>query len=368
MKIAMLIDTSAYGGGAERQFAGLASALYRRGYDIKVWAYHKNNEGYQTDFEHERIDFEILNLGHASRLKKLMVIRKRLQTFRPDVVITYKDGANSIACIIRALGSRWKLIVSDRNTLQHVSRAIKIQYRLLYRFASFIVPNSYAQKKFIDSNFPHLSEKVKVITNFTDTDMFRPKNEVCSTNRNKTILVVARITEQKNVKRFIEVARQLAEKWRGKARIIWYGNTSHSDAAYAEECKELLEKYGLQDFIEFRGKVRDIDRIYRESDMFCLPSLYEGFPNALCEAMASGIVVAASRICDNERILEDGRNGLLFDPMNMEDIEAKLDAMLEMPEIESARLIANARKYVVNNMSISAFTDKYISLIERCAE
>ena len=188
----MLIDTLGYGGGAERQFAGLALALHGKGLEVKVLAYY-DTEGYQGAFKEAGLEYMILS-HRGSQLSKLRAVRRQLAKERPDIVISYKDSPNLAACLIKACGAKWRLIVSDRNTLQGVSYATKLQYGVLYRFADYIVPNSYAQQDFINRNFPHLSSKVRVITNFTDIDTFQPVATSSKADKKhiKTILIVAR--------------------------------------------------------------------------------------------------------------------------------------------------------------------------------
>ncbi len=361
-KIIMLIDTFGYGGGAERQFSGLALSLYEKGYIVKCLAYH-NDEGYQNEFRKAGLEYMILSCG-SSQLSKLKSIRRQLSIERPDVVISYKDAPNCAACLIKALGAKWHLIVSDRNTLQGTTYATKLQYDLLYRFADYIVPNSYAQKNFIDRHFPHLSSKVHVITNFTDTNTFHPACSRRPDIRKKQILVVARIAMQKNVLTFIDAVRMIATKWRDKAHIIWYGTVNVSEEEYGKQCLALIDEYKIADFIEFRKPVYDIDKVYQASDVFCLPSLYEGFPNVLCEAMASGLVVCASDICDNSRIITDGVNGYLFNPYNAQEIADVLAKIISLNPNELSKLKKEARNFAVDSLDVRIFTDKYIKLIQ----
>ena len=363
MKIVMLIDTLGYGGGAERQFAGLAMALHNNGYSVKVLAYH-NEEGYQNDLKCAGIDYCILTHKNT-QLSKLNAVRRGIFREKPDVVISYKDAPNMAACILKASGAKWRLIVSDRNTLQNINRTVKLQYGLLYRFADAIVPNSYAQRDFIVQNFNHLSKKIHVITNFTDTDSFKPSDQPRAHNEDakKRILVVARIARQKNVHRFLEVVRLLKPKWEKQIKITWFGRPNVNEEQYYEKCKHLIVEFGISDIFEFHKPVIDIERVYREYDLFCLPSLWEGFPNALCEAMSSGLLVCASDICDNEHIISDEYNGILFNPVEIEDMASKIDWLLSISEDQKKALVANARHFALDNLSIKTFADRYIELI-----
>lgn len=362
MKIVLLIDTFGYGGGAERQFAGLAIALHAKGYDVKALAYH-NDEGYQNEFGDAGVDYLILSHS-GSQTSKFNAVRRQLAKERPDIVIAYKDGPNNIACLIKALGAKWRLIVSDRNTLQSVSRALKVQYGLLYRFADFIVPNSHAQKEFIDRHFSHLSAKVHVITNFTDTDTFTPDTSRLQTKDGgkKTVLTVARIARQKNTLAYMEAVRMLAPKWRDKVHFVWYGAPNVSEDDYAMQCRNKITEYGLNDFFEFKKPVVNIADVYRSADIFCLPSKWEGFPNALCEAMASGLVCVASDICDNRDILQNDR--YLFNPAEPSEIASKIECALSMPQDESEAVAQRNISYAEELLSKDKFISRYISLIE----
>lgn len=364
MNITMLIDTIRYGGGAERQFVGLAKALYKKGYNIHVIAYH-NHDGYKEELESVGVPVEILKKP-STRYQLLMSIKSAINACNPDIVITYKGGPNNMACILKALGARWKLIVSDRNTRQSISPFIRFQYGVLYKFADSIVPNSYSQKGFIETNFSRLKNKIHVITNFTDTNKFHPSIKEKTKCNVTNILVVARIAKQKNVMTFIEAAKILATKWKDKIKIIWYGRPNISEEEYAEQCIRKITKYGLQEFFEFHKPEFEIEKIYRKFDIFCLPSLYEGFPNTLCEAMASGLPVAASRICDNERIVFDGVNGRLFSPESPEEIASSLEELLFLNDQKRKAIGEIARESIIKNMSIEAFINKYIDVINSC--
>lgn len=364
MKIVLLIDTLGYGGGAERQFAGLALSLHERGFNVKVLAYHPDEDGYQNEFEQAGVEYLILP-HNGSQLSKFKAVRSQIAKEHPDIVISYKDSPNIMACLLKTLGAKWRLIVSDRNTLQGINKTTKVQYNILYRFADYIVPNSYAQKDFIDSHFHHLSHKVQVITNFTDTATFTPRTVTLNQTevRKRTVLTVARIAKQKNTLAYIEAANILAPKWRDKVHLVWYGTANVSEDNYALDCKNKITEYGLDGFFEFKEPVTNIADVYREADIFCLPSKWEGFPNALCEAMASGLAACASDICDNSRIISDGQNGLIFNSDSPADIAAKLDILLSMHPEQFAQFSAKAREYTLTNLSRDAFTEKYLKII-----
>ncbi len=91
------------------------------------------------------------------------------------------------------LGAKFKLIVSERNTNQSISRGDKVKF-CFYRWADYVVPNAYAQANFIKQNFSALSDKTVTITNFTDIDHFKPI--ATPPNDKIVIMTAARVAKQ----------------------------------------------------------------------------------------------------------------------------------------------------------------------------
>lgn len=355
-RIAMIIDSVGVRGGAERQFAGLASMLSRRGHEVAVYSYYPD-EGYKPAIEKAGGTVTILN-PEGGRLAKLKAVRKALREFHPDTVITFKDGPNSIACMLKAAGAKWKLIVSDRNTTQKIDKTVKFQY-FLYKFADKIVPNSHSQGRIIEKYFPKLSRKVEVVTNFTDTDTFRPAP--AGTHSPMRIIVAGRMARQKNIIRFLEAVKQLQSSDVPPFEIKWYGY--ETDSEYRKECDAKIAELSLGSIFSFESVCNHIQDVYPEFDIFCLPSLFEGFPNVVCEAMACGLPCAVSDVCDNADIVTDGETGLLFDPLNTDDIAAALRKLLLMPREDREEMGRKAREFAVRSLSMESFADKYEKLL-----
>ena len=125
-----------------------------------------------------------------------------------------------------------------------------------------------------------------------------------------------------------------------------------------------MKELELNDVIEFHPATPEILKQYQQCDIFCLPSLFEGFPNVLCEAMSCGKPVLCGNVCDNARIASDGTNGFLFDPTNVEDMVTKMRQLLIMSKEELVSFGKNSRSIAVDLFSKDAFVNKYIELIE----
>ena len=113
-------------------------------------------------------------------------------------------------------------------------------------------------------------------------------------------------------------------------------------------------KIARDDIVEFHPPTSDVVSVYRNSDIFILPSIYEGFPNVLCEAMSCGLPVLASNVCDNPNIVADGENGLLFNPLSIDDMAEAISSMLTLPRQKLEEMGKKSRRiasWTFTNMS-----------------
>lgn len=359
MKILCLIDTLDFGGGAERQIAGLAGLLHEKKYEVVLASYHKHNRE-KMIYERYGIKSELIECGN-SFYKKLFSVLKFIQKGNFDVVIAYKDGATMIACLCKIIGCKFKLIVSERNTTQKMTFRERLKF-MLYRVADVIVPNSQSQGEFIKNKFPYLINKLNVITNFVDTNLFKPAvNHSYSSTRK--ILVVGRINPQKNIEKFINVVR-LLKKNSVPVSFDWYGGVYVNTEKYAEFIQQHYKEIDISDYLTFKGDTPNISDVYKQYDIFCLPSLYEGFPNVICEAMSSGKPILCSKVCDNPTIVEDGVNGFLFNPFDEYDMYNVIKKIIYTDTSVLAKMGSKSREMAEKNFSEEAFVQKYIKLIE----
>ena len=344
-------------GGAERQLSGLSSMLKAEGHDVRVITYFPKFF-YKDVLDNSGVEFEYLPAAQ-SKYKRIPLLAKTIKSYAPEVVIAYSPSAAGIACLFKKCGFRYKLIVSERNTTQTISKREKVKF-FLYRWADFIVSNSNMQAHFIEKNYPHLLSKTIVITNYVDTDYFCPcELRIVSDNVCK-IICVGRDHPQKNIIRFIEAINILIKRGL-HLRVDWYGSF---ESSYGELCKSRIKELELEQHFNLKGETKQIRDEYRKHDVFCLPSIYEGFPNVLCEAMSCGLPVICSDVCDNVLIVKDTVNGLLFNPHSIEDITMKIEHFMKLAEIEKEKMRLANRKYAVEMFSKKTFLAKYNSLIE----
>lgn len=344
-------------GGAERQLTGLAVMLKQQGYEVEVWYYVKK-EFYLPYLQENGVVGRYLPEASSAK-KRLFALRKHIKEYHPDTVISYSASSSMIVCVLKQLGAKFRLVVSERNTTQKLTRSEKLRF-FSYRWADVIVPNSHSQAKFIDDHFPELSSKVKVITNFVDTEKFKPSDEPIPPHEETRMVCVGRLMPQKNLPRFIEaVGRIVAAGY--KLHVDWFGQDLND--TYSAECHKAIKDNHLEQSFVFHAPSSNIQEEYQKADVFCLPSLYEGFPNVLCEAMSCGKPVLCSRVCDNPNIAHEEENGLLFNPLDVDNMAATIERYLKLPQEKKDDMGKKSREIAVELFSKEKFISNYCEII-----
>lgn len=357
-KILCLID-SLGPGGAQRQLVGLATFLKAKGYDVIVVCYH-DNRFYVDLLLTNGVPYVYLKRAENTAFR-IWHIAQYLRKVKPDVVISYLETPSICACIAKIFNCSFKLIVSERNTTQFTGRNERIRFNL-FRRANYVVPNAFSQEEYIKKCFPFLSNKVITIPNFVDLQHFFP-----STKRERNIVpeivIAASIWKSKNTLGFISAVSNL--KRHGiQFHISWYGKVNaHVD--YYDMCQQRISELGVNDCIELQEKTQRICEKYHEADYFCLPSFYEGTPNVICEAMACGLPVACSDVCDNGRYVVEGENGFLFNPHDVNSIANAIEKMLSLDKENYYNYCNKSRERAEQLLSEKKFVESYIKLIEK---
>lgn len=356
MKILCLIENLG-SGGAERQLTGLAAMLKRQGYDIEVWYYVKK-EFYLPFLNNNDVKAKYLQEAHNPR-KRFFVLKKLIKAYRPDTVISYKDSASMVLCLIKWLGVKYRLVVSERSTTQRLNKRERIKF-FLYRLADVIVPNSQTQANFIARKYPQLMPKVKVITNYVDTDKFSPSNTFMPENDVTRMICVGRLMLPKNLPRFVEViAKVVGDGY--QLHVDWYGQDLRDE--YSRQVHEKITQNSLEEIFLLHQPSATIEEEYRKADVFCIPSLYEGFPNVLCEAMSCGLPVLCSRVCDIPSIASEEENGYMFDPLSVDDMASTIERYLDLSLDWKVGMGKKSREIALSLFSKNRFIQEYNSIL-----
>lgn len=355
MKKILLIIENLGSGGAERQLTGLAILLKNRGYDVKVVTYYKK-QFYESYLRENNIDYELYEkaMNKYTRVFYLLVLFRRI---KPDIIISFLPSTNMAVCLTGLFYRKSKIIVSERSHTLNFGLKVKLLFNL-YRVADFVVPNSFSEMDNIISHFPFLKKKMVSIPNFIDTEKFCPLVPE-KKHDNLTIITVARLIPSKNMLIYIDAISELIKK-NYNIKVIWVG--SQSDKNYLFKVKEKITKMGLDNVIQLKDQTNDIVKEYQRADIFCLPTLFEGYPNVVCEAMSCGLPVVCSNVFEIPKIVEEGKNGFLFNPNDYIDISNSLRKAIDLGNEEFIEMSRTNRIKIISNNNSDSIVDKYINL------
>ena len=167
----------------------------------------------------------------------------------------------------------------------------------------------------------------------------------------------ARLTAQKGQKHLIEAAEILKNKGLN-FRILIAGKGEMED-----ELKEYSAKHGVADVVDFIGFVKDMKSFYTSQDIFCLPSLWEGFGYALVEAMTLEKPVVGFKISSNPEVVENEITGILVPSEDSVQLADALEKLILDDELRN-KMGKAGRERVLNKFNTPLVLGKLIDLIE----
>ena len=313
-------------GGAERVMASLANRWANAGHNVSVITLGSAaSDAYPLDYRVQRIALSrmqesgslteafLLNVG------RIHALRRAIRSRHPDVVVSFSSQLNVLA-LLSCVGLGVPVVISER--VHPPSHDIGTPWELLRRWtypsAAAVVVQTAAARDWASG--VARSGRVYVIPNAVGLPFVAaPDPEV----RSPVVLGLGRLVAQKGFDLLIRAFGKLAHRhpaW--SLRIIGEGPEEGRLKALAADVLPLR-------MVEFRGSVADPERHYREVALFVLPSRFEGFPNALLEAMASGCaVIAADCPAGPSEIIRGDLDGVLIPPDDVEALARAMDRLM----------------------------------------
>ena len=328
----------------------LAKGLHQRGHEVTVMVFYG---GGFFEPELAAAGVPLISLEKRGRWDMtgfLWRLVRRLREARPEVVYSFLPVPNLIAALVKPLlpGARlvWGLRVSMMD-MAHYDRLSRWIYRLegwMARLPARIIANSERGREFaIERGFP--GPKLAVVFNGIDTGRFQPDPGAGRRLRAEwgigedDFLVghVGRLDPMKDHPNFLRAAAVFSSQWK-KARFVCVGGGPED---YGAALLEMSDALGLSDALHWAGAREDLTDIYNALDVFTLPSIREGFPNVVGEAMACGVPCVVTDVGDAARIT--GKEGWVVEPGNP---EALAGAWLEIARMDAGQRREAGRRAV----------------------
>lgn len=214
------------------------------------------------------------------------------------------------------------------------------------------------------------AEKGVLIANGFDTALFRPDaqarrrvGEIIGATADELLLgVVARVDPMKDHANLLRAAALVGDGV--KVRLVFVGRDATAENT---ALVTTIQQCGLGEKVSLLGQRDDVPKLMPGLDALVSPSAWgEAFPNAVAEAMASGVPAIVTDVGDSAWIVGD--TGLVVPPSNSEALAAALRRFGSLPTDSRRDLAARARARVVNDFSMAQMTRNYEALYERLAE
>ena len=360
MKLVLVIS-SLGGGGAERVMTLLANAWVERGNEVTLITLASDRmDRYPLDPAVRRIALDVAGnsahvlaaIGH--NIVRIRALRRAIAASRPDAVISFIAESN-VRVLIAAAGLCVPVIISERTALNghHMRGVWRTLRRWSYPRATAIV----AQTRRCAAELEVLAHRqVDVIANPVSIES-HPEEAIASERAGgHTLLAVGRLSPEKGFDLLIEAFAQVAERHPDWNLMIL------GEGPLRTELARKVAEQNLGGRIAMPGFDAHIRQAMRRADLFVLSSRYEGFPNALLEAMTEGrACVSFDCNAGPRELIEHGKNGWLVPAGDVPAMAAALDALMRDADLRQ-RLGHRARE-VTATYALPAILDQWNALV-----
>jgi GalNAc-alpha-(1->4)-GalNAc-alpha-(1->3)-diNAcBac-PP-undecaprenol alpha-1,4-N-acetyl-D-galactosaminyltransferase len=347
-------------GGAIKQIINLAEVL-KEDFDVTLLTWFKvPNEHYKIPegvYRYVLKNSETRKKNIIITLGKILETRKFIKHFKPDVTISFLHEINAWHILSVFDKKSVKKIISvrefpgfnERNFRSIIYKALTSKADLLVcqtdRIKNWLVVAGYKPKIVIIPNFISIPNLIK-----NSTDLV-PKDQV------PYILTIATKVNQKGLDLLIQAYERVTQVHSNiPLKIVGLG-----DPVEFNKVQNLTANYNVSQQVIVEGYVKDIEEIYSGALFYVLSSRFEGIPNVLLEAMSFKLPIISFDCPTGPReILENGKLGILVEPLNVEALSTAMLLMINNPglRLKFVKLLGDSR--VDNTREISKLWKKHI--------
>jgi glycosyltransferase involved in cell wall biosynthesis len=364
MKIAILVSGFPPDriGGMEIASYNIAKHLADNGHSIHVITssyskYHLNKDKFAV---HTINMMGTKIIGPFFDQRKILPIIKEIN---PEIIHAQGISTSGIsgftAFLIKNL-LKIPYVVYGRGGDVYPFKAEKILVKAILNEADSIIALTKSMKK----EMQKISAKeISVIPNGIDIDRFNDSSPKFSESLDTKIIFVGNLRPEKGVSYLIEAIGHITKKYIN-SRLLIVG-----EGPQKENLEKLVNKLNINNRVIFSGKVTtdEVPVYLKNSDIFVLPSLQEGFPNVLLEAMASGLPVVATDVNGINEIIEDIKNGFLVQSKNSEEIAKKILLLINNNDLRKNICDENRKKAAKYSWqrTVQMLEDVYEAILKR---
>lgn len=367
-------------GGAERSTAALLPSLMDRGFDVAVVTLYRASEG--SEDEVRATGFDVRTLTSTRFLGQVRELRSIIRSERPDVIHTALWAADQVGRLA-AIGTPTRVVSSlvnvprslrapDVGVPQWKSRTADMFDFLTARFAAAkLHAVTHGVAAATSRAHPSLARKIQVVERGRDRgDLGMRSAERRAAVRRalgidaETEVVIA-VGRQEHQKAHVDLIRAISVLRERRPRL-WLLIVGRAGSATREIEQLLVAEPDVADNVQLLGHRNDVADLLVAGDVMALPSRFEGAAGAVLEAMALETPIVSTRLPGLEGVLVDGRNALLVDTGDVENLARAIERILGDPSL--GRLLAGAaldtfeQRFTIER-SADAMVDLYRDLV-----
>ncbi|MEK5066213.1 glycosyltransferase [Cytobacillus sp. FSL R5-0596] len=336
-------------GGAERVVSILANHYASCGKKVDILTLLSPNCTY-----HLGPNVRLICLAKEGESRKLQIfnwifkLKKYYKEYRPYRMVSFFAKINIVVMIafLRNIGD---IIVSERNDPSKDGRGIAVKFltNLLYPKTKRVI----FQTKWAQSCFSK-----RVISN--SDIVYNPIKQISSQRVDITtdIVNVGKLLDQKNHKLLISAFHKISKEF-PENKLVIYG-----EGEKRKELENLIESFGLKGRVQLPGWTSEVHQKMASSQFFVLSSNYEGFSNALLEAMMIGVPCITTDCAGSNELIKNNVNGLITPVGCLEELVAAMRTMLGNPQL--AEKLAEQGKKDVQKFSVDRVIGRWESVID----
>lgn len=350
-------------GGAERMFVELIIRLDRRRWEPRVFCL--SGPGALVERLHASgIPVNCFGAKSVRHLGVIWRLARELKSFRPALMQCFLFHGNLVGRIA-AWWAGVPCVVCGIRVAERRSRVPLWLDRWTQGLVDHNVCVSRAVGEFSIRNAGLAESKVSVIPNGVDFERFSTATAIERASLGLTdaplILFVGRLDPQKAPFVLLEAFARLSQRHRDWQLLLV------GEGPLRQSMTEWIVQHKHEKNIRLVGWRPDVPQLLKTADVLVLPSLWEGMPNIVLEAMAAGLPVVVSRVEGTEELIRDGQTGLLVTPGSVEELDQKIELVLNDREF-STKLAAAAQQLISKGFTIESMVTSYEQLYLRLLE
>lgn len=331
--------------GAETMCENLTNSLIKLGHEVTVISLYDYHSVVTERMEKNGIKIIYLNKKSGLDLSLTFKLVKIFKEYKPDVVHSHLYAGKYAQVAASICGIKGRIYTIHSIATKEAGKLNRMFNRFLFKHCN-VIPVSLSrevQNSVIDEYGIDVKD-TPVVLNGVPLDNCHRKHDYSS---NKKILHVGRFSPVKNHETLVKAVTAIVKRGYD-VELCLYGQ-----GELEESIKELVKNLHMEKNIFFCGLTDDVYSVMQKCDIFVLPSIYEGIPMTLIEAMGTGMPILASNVGGIPDMIENEKSGLLCEP-TVKGVVTGLERLISSEEdrkIYGHNAVSSSEKFSADKMA-----------------